>query len=111
MDLRGLDNVQWRGFSDKEIQQLHQCRGGSNKKTGNEEIKVKVASSQRNGHNNDRLCVSMDSKTTDANQDVLKERVEEHVQPNLPEEDSNPVEEVHENEPKPTIEEYVRAVI
>ena len=24
MDLRGLENIQWRGFSDREIEQLHQ---------------------------------------------------------------------------------------
>ena len=29
MDLRGLESIQWRGFSDREIQQLHRKNHGN----------------------------------------------------------------------------------
>ena len=32
MDLRGLESIQWRGFSDSEIQQLHRKKHGNVRK-------------------------------------------------------------------------------
>lgn len=44
MDLRGLENIQWRGFSDREIRHLHQHHGSIK---NNMKVDVKMLRTQQ----------------------------------------------------------------
>lgn len=74
MDLRGLEGIQWRGFSDREIQQLHQKNHGNIRKenASRSEHKVDVPKAdlkEDDGKDDCHSCENFISKAVHNGQD------------------------------------------
>ena len=67
MDLRGLESIQWRGFSDREIQQLHHHHSSIEKVSKTKPVTDNVLRSQHHdmdapeGHNNGEVDALKDA--------------------------------------------------
>ena len=78
MDLRGLEGIQWRGFSDREIQQLQYRRDNTKKVSKGKLDEVKAPRTDYVG--DDQVCDKEDDHRMHCASNEQKERpVEEDV--------------------------------